>query len=89
MINMAFAKSLALFVVPPLGGSVWRHGMDDVGQGAGVDLTAVRRFQNIRPINYYLAITDWRSATLAGKRLTDETDACLRAWYCASLCGSI
>ena len=61
MINMAFAKSLALFVAPPLGGSVWRNGMDDVGQGAGVDLTATRQFQNIRLINYYLAITDWRS----------------------------
>jgi hypothetical protein len=89
MINMAFAISLALFLVPPLGGSGWRHGMDDVGQGAGVDLTAVRQFQNIRLINYYLAITDWRSTTLAGKRLTNGTAACLRAWYCASLCGSI
>ncbi|HKQ90977.1 MAG TPA: hypothetical protein VJZ77_09860 [Blastocatellia bacterium] len=75
MINMAFAISLALFLVSPLGGSDWRHGMDDVGQGAGVDLTAVRQFQNIRLINYYLAITDWRSTTLAGKRLTDGTAA--------------
>jgi hypothetical protein len=47
------------------GESVWRHGMDDVGQGAGVDLTAVWQFQNIRLINYYLAITDWRSTAPA------------------------
>jgi hypothetical protein len=39
--------------------------MDAVGQGAGVELTATRRFQNIRLINYYLAITDWRSTAPA------------------------
>jgi hypothetical protein len=83
MIDMEFAKSLALFVAPPL--ERFAFACDDVGQGAGVDLTAVRQFQNIRLINYYLAIIDWRNTTLAGKRLSHRSAACLRAWYCAKL----
>jgi hypothetical protein len=60
MIGMAFAKSLTLFVFPPLGRKRLASRMDAVRQGAVVELTDIRRFQNIRLINYYLAITDWR-----------------------------
>jgi hypothetical protein len=61
MIGMAFAKSFTLFVFPPLGRKRLASRMDAVGQGVVIELTAMRRFQNTRLINYYLAITDWRS----------------------------
>jgi hypothetical protein len=60
MVGMALAKSLTLLVFPPLGRKRLASRMDAVGQGAGVDLTVARRFQNIRQINYYLAKIDWR-----------------------------
>ena len=39
-----------------LGGSVWRHGMDDVGQGVGVDLTDVVWFDLVFNCVYWTAI---------------------------------